>query len=84
MIQPAQIEADLLAFLREEIFSSDLRIEPGTDLVAAGFDSMALVKVLLHVETGYGKWIPESAITPEALASVSALAATAARVLNET
>ena len=83
MIQPSEIETELLAFLRSTIFSPDTPIDAGTDLIAAGFDSMSLVKVLLHIETKYGKWIPEGEITNEALASVSALAATVARVLNE-
>ena len=83
MIQPSEIETELLAFLRRDIFSPETQINGGTDLVAAGFDSMSLVKVLLHIETKFGKWIPEGEITNEALASVSALAATVARVLNE-
>jgi len=83
MIQPSEIETELLAFLRRDIFSPETSVTPDTDLVAAGFDSMSLVKTLLHVETKFGKWIPESEITNEALASVRALAATVARVLNE-
>lgn len=83
MIQPAEIENELLAFLRRDIFSPDTSLAGDTDLVAAGFDSMSLVKTLLHVETKFGKWIPEGEITNEALASVRALAATVARVLNE-
>ena len=83
MIQPSEIETELLAFLRRDIFSPETGVTPETDLVAAGFDSMSLVKTLLHVETKFGKWIPESEITNEALASVRALAATVARVLNE-
>ena len=83
MIQPAEIETELLAFLRRDIFSPETNLTPETDLVAAGFDSMSLVKTLLHVETKFGKWIPESEITNEALASVRALAVTVARVLNE-
>jgi acyl carrier protein len=83
MIQPSEIETELLAFLRRDIFSPETSVTPETDLVAAGFDSMSLVKTLLHVETKFGKWIPESEITNEALASVRALAATVTRVLNE-
>ncbi|MGA2868392.1 MAG: phosphopantetheine-binding protein [Verrucomicrobiota bacterium] len=83
MIQPSEIEAELLAFLRRDIFSPETRLDAQTDLVAAGFDSMSLVKLLLHVETKFGKWIPEGEITNEALASVSALSITVARVLNE-
>jgi acyl carrier protein len=83
MIQTSEIETELLAFLRRDIFSPETRLDAGTDLVAAGFDSMSLVKVLLHIESKYGRWIPEGEITNEALASVSALAATVARVLNE-
>jgi acyl carrier protein len=83
MIQPSEIEAELLAFLRRDIFSPETRLDAQTNLVAAGFDSMSLVKLLLHVETKFGKWIPEGEITNEALASVSALSVTVARVLNE-
>jgi acyl carrier protein len=83
MIQPSEIETELLAFLARDIFSPETRLTPETDLVGAGFDSMSLVKVLLHIETKYGKWIPESEITNEALTSVRTLAATVARVLNE-
>jgi acyl carrier protein len=83
MIEPSEIETELLAFLGRDIFSPDTRLTPETNLVAEGFDSMSLVKVLLHIETKYGKWIPESEITNEALASVASLATTVARVLNE-
>ncbi|MGC9941105.1 MAG: phosphopantetheine-binding protein [Verrucomicrobiota bacterium] len=83
MIQTSEIETELLAFLRRDIFSPETKIDAGTDLVAAGFDSMSLVKLLLHVETKFGRWIPEGEITNEALANVAALAATVARVLNE-
>jgi len=83
MIQPSEIETELLAFLRCDIFSPDTNLTPETDLVGAGFDSMSLVKTLLHVETKFGKWIPEGEITGDALANTRALAATVARVLNE-
>ena len=83
MIPSTEIETELLAFLRRDIFSPETKLDGDTDLVAAGFDSMSLVKTLLHVETKYGKWIPESEITNKALASVRALATTVARVLNE-
>ena len=83
MIDHSEIETELLAFLGRDIFSPETKLTAETDLVAAGFDSMSLVKLLLHIETKYGKWIPESEITNEALASVRSLAATIARVLNE-
>jgi acyl carrier protein len=83
MIQPAEIEAELLAFLRRDIFSPETNLAPETDLIAAGFDSMSLVKLLLHVETKYGKWIPEGEITNESLASIRAFAVTVAKILNE-
>jgi acyl carrier protein len=83
MIEPSEIETELLAFLRRDIFSPETQLTAETDLVAAGFDSMSLVKTLLHIETKFGQWIPEGEITNEALASVRALAATVARVLNE-
>jgi acyl carrier protein len=77
------IEAELLAFLQREIFAPEVVVTADTDLVAAGFDSMSLVRVLLFIEMTYGFWIPEKEITSDALRNVRALAATVARLLHE-
>ncbi len=82
MIQATDIEAELLTFLRRDIFSPETNLTPETDLVGAGFDSMSLVKTLLHIEQKFGKWIPEGEITGDALANTRALAETCARILN--
>ncbi|HEU5396091.1 MAG TPA: phosphopantetheine-binding protein [Verrucomicrobiae bacterium] len=78
-----EIETELIEFLRRDIFGPEITVAADTDLVAAGFDSMSLVKLLLFVETRYGKWIPESEITGDALASIRALSGTVAKILNE-
>jgi acyl carrier protein len=78
-----EIESELLAFLRSEVYSPETAVTAETDLVAAGFDSMSLVRLLLFVEKKYGRWIPESEITSEALLNVRTLAATVSRILNE-
>ena len=83
MTSPQEIETALLEFLRRDIFGPDIAVAPETDLVAAGFDSMSLVKLLLFVETTYGHWIPESEITGDSLASIRALSGTVAKILNE-
>ncbi len=82
MISPTEIEAKLLDFLQREVFAPDVAVTPELDLVAAGFDSMSLVRLLVFIETDYGFWIPETEITTEALQNVRALAATLARLLN--
>lgn len=82
MIQATDIETELLTFLRRDIFSPETNLTPETDLVGAGFDSMSLVKTLLHIEQKFGKWIPEGEITGDALANTRALAETCARILN--
>ncbi|HWN96763.1 MAG TPA: acyl carrier protein [Methylomirabilota bacterium] len=82
MVEAASIEAELLAFLRREVFAPELDITPETDLVSAGFDSMSLVRVLVFVEQTYQLWIPESEITGESLKNLRTLAATVARLLQ--
>lgn len=82
MIQTQEIETKLLDFLKREVFASDVAVTPETDLVASGFDSMSLVRMLVFIETDYGFWIPESEITGDALKDVRSLAATITRVLN--
>lgn len=82
MIEPQEIETKLLDFLKREVFAANVVVTPETDLIASGFDSMSLVRVLLFIEQSYGFWIPEGEITGDALANVRSLAATAARILN--
>jgi acyl carrier protein len=82
MVEVAQIETDLLAFVRREVFAPQVDATLDTDLVAAGFDSMSLVRLLVFVETTYGMWVPESEITGESLQNLRTLASTVARLLN--
>jgi acyl carrier protein len=82
MIEASEIETKLLEFLKREVFAPEIVVTPETDLVASGFDSMSLVRVLLFIEQAYGFWIPESEITGDALKNVHTLAVTAARLLN--
>jgi acyl carrier protein len=81
VLEAPQIEVNLLDYVRREVFAPQVVVTPETDLVGAGFDSMSLVKVLLHVEQTYGFWIPESEITGESLRDLRSLAGTVARLL---
>ena len=82
MIEAQEIETKLLDFLKREVFAPGVAVTPETDLVATGFDSMSLVRMLVFIETDYGFWIPESEITGEAMKDVRTLAATITRLLN--
>src|SRR5262245_49043186 len=82
MPETQEIEAGLLGFLRREVFAPTVTVTEETDLVAAGFDSVSLVRLLLFVENTYGFWIPEAEITTTALSNVRALAATVSRLLH--
>lgn len=83
MIEAREIEAELLAFLHREVFAPQVVITPETDLVAAGFDSMSLVRLLLFVETTWGLWVPEKEINSTSLSNLRALAETVSRLLHE-
>lgn len=50
MIEATEIETKLLDFLKREVFAPEVGLTPETDLVASGFDSMSLVRVLLFLE----------------------------------
>ena len=83
MSEVEKIEAELLGFLHREVFASTMEVTAETDLVAAGLDSMSLVRILLFVEMTHGLWIHEKEITTESLRNVRTLAATVARLLHE-
>ena len=48
---------------------------PGSDLHAAGLDSLAVTQLMLAIEERTGVWIDESLLTPENLATAEALGA---------
>ncbi|HEY8240587.1 MAG TPA: phosphopantetheine-binding protein [Kiritimatiellia bacterium] len=76
-----EIENELLDFVRREVFPPDVEVTPETDLMGAGFDSMALVRVLQFIEKTHKLWIPEAEITGDTLKDIRSLAATVARLL---
>jgi len=83
MIDAKEIETRLLGFLRREVFAPEVALDPETDLIAAGFDSMSLVRLLVFVETTYGLWLPQGEINGDTLRDVRSLSATVARLLHE-
>jgi acyl carrier protein len=82
MIEPGEIETKVLGFLQREIFAPEVALTAETDLIAAGFDSISLVRLLVFVELTYGLWIPEKEINAVTLRNLRALAATVARLLH--
>ena len=82
MIQESEIETELLGFVQREVFAPEAGVTAETDLIAAGFDSMSLVRILLFVELTYGLWIPEREINAVTLRNLRALTGTVARLLH--
>jgi acyl carrier protein len=82
MAEQHELEAQLITFLKREVFSQQLELTVETDLIAAGFDSLSLVRLLLFIEKSYGLWIPESEITPETLQNVRTLSAAVIALLH--
>ena len=83
MMEPAQIQARLIDFLRQGIFSPQTVVTEETDLVANGFDSLSLVALLQFIEKEFGLWLPENEINEATLKNVRALAAVIVRLLHE-
>jgi len=70
----SELEERLLAFLSSEVFRKRQDITAETDLIAAGFDSMSLVSLLLFVEREYGVWLPENEMTERVLKNTRSVA----------
>ena len=83
MSGPEEIQNRLMDFLRREIFSPEITLTEGTDLIASGFDSFSLVNLMLFVEQTYGLWIPEREITAANFQNTRSLAAAVCRLLHE-
>ncbi|MEM7260415.1 MAG: phosphopantetheine-binding protein [Planctomycetota bacterium] len=64
----------ITTFINAEIMAAGHEIGPDASLEDAGVDSMALLKVLLFIETEYGFWIPDEDLTPEVIQDANHLA----------
>jgi len=71
---PDEIATALANFINTRIMASGHPVQPDDDLEMAGVDSMALLKILLFIETEYGFWMPDEDLVKENIASVRALA----------
>jgi acyl carrier protein len=61
--------------LRDEILRVGDDFSPGSNLVDAGLDSLAVTQLMLSIEESTGVWVDESLLTPENLESAESLAA---------
>jgi acyl carrier protein len=74
LTQAAAIEC-VFRILRDEILCAGSEFAPGSDLIEAGLDSLALTQLLLSIEEQTGVWVDESLLTPENLKTAETLAA---------
>ncbi|MCF8025102.1 MAG: hypothetical protein K9J79_04325 [Desulfobacteraceae bacterium] len=68
------IEAALLAFLKNDIFDPRVEINADTNLIAAGLDSLSLLRILVFIEDNFSLRIPEVEINEERMCSVKNMA----------
>jgi acyl carrier protein len=68
------VTAALVAFINSHIMAAGRPITATDSFEAAGIDSMALLKILLHVEGEFGLWIPDEDLVDEHIACARSLA----------
>ncbi len=69
-----EVEAELLGFLKNEIFDPGVAIRADTHLIAAGLDSFSLLRILVFIEKTFGLRIPEAEINEDRMSSVKKMA----------
>lgn len=72
--EPDEIATVLANFINASIMARGHPVQPDDDLEMAGVDSMALLKILLFIETEYGFWMPDEDLVEENITSIRALA----------
>lgn len=70
---PSDLEAGLLAFVRDKLIETGEGTAAHTDLFSSGLDSMGIMQIMIHLEEAYGVKVPESEVTRENFASVARL-----------
>jgi acyl carrier protein len=64
----------LATFINGTIMAHGHPVQPDDDLEKAGVDSMAVLKILVFIESRYGFWMPDEDLVEENIASVRAFA----------
>jgi acyl carrier protein len=77
------VERELLMLVSDNLLESPRGFDATSSLAAFGFDSMAIMQLLLLIEEHFGLWLPEGDLSRENLASVRSLAGVLARRLAE-
>ncbi len=73
-LSEAEVAEALVGYVNAHIMASGRAIGSEDSFEAAGVDSMALLKILLFVETEYGFWVPDEDLSDENTGSAQALA----------
>jgi len=68
------IRAELCSFISTNILAEGVRVQNETLLTSIGVDSFSVIEIILFIERKFGVIIPDEALVPENLQSVSALA----------
>jgi acyl carrier protein len=74
-LDPEEVARAVTAFINTTIMSRSRQIQPDDDLEMAGVDSMALLKVLLFIESEFGFWMPDEDLVEENIKTARAMAA---------
>ena len=76
-----EIQGELCRFMGESILASGAPPGPDDSLAGLGVDSFSLMEIVLFIERRFGLVLPVGELTPENIASASALAACVERAL---
>jgi acyl carrier protein len=82
MVHIAEIENELLRFIRTSVLENGVRIENDTAFRQLGIDSLSIIAIVLFIERKFGVRIPEEELIPENLESINAVAACCFRLLS--
>ena len=74
------IAGRLLERIQSDLLDPEAALNPGSDLFAAGLDSMAIMQLTLIVEEEFGVRIPESLISRSTFGTAQDLAGVVARL----
>jgi acyl carrier protein len=74
VMEPEEVAGRLTTFINASIMARGRPVQADDDLESAGLDSMALLKILLFIETEFGFWMPDEDLVKDHIHSARALA----------
>lgn len=82
-MEAKELEKEMILFVKENLVAESVVLEPETVLASVGLDSFSMIEIVLFLERKFSIELPDEALTPENIKSISSMCQCAMEYSNQ-